>query len=334
MGQLRRNPINGRWVIIGVESGPKTPEEFERDVPIKDQKENCPFCPGNESKTPPQIIATLQSSSQSHGASWATRVVPNRFPALQREGELEKNGVGIYDRMNGIGAHEVVIEHPDHEKQMTDITEQELEKVILTYRDRCIDLAKDKRFKYLLIFKNHGFSAGASLGHSHSQLIALPVVPKNVKEEINGAEQYMEYRERCVFCDIILQERKDGVRLLDENRYFVSFCPFFPRFPFETWILPKEHQADFNETHQEEIIHLARLLRSALVRMKKRLHDPSYNFMLHTAPLDGSGADAYHWHLEIIPKLTRVAGFEWGSGFYINPIPPEDAARWLKEVTV
>ncbi len=334
MAQLRRNPIDGRWAIIGAEGGPKTPEEFERENSVKDSREDCPFCPGNESKAPSEILAIRPTSSATNTPGWLTRVIPNRFPALQIEGELDKGGVGLYDRMNGIGVHDVVIESPDHEKQMADLTDQELEKVILTYRNRSIDLAKDKRFRCLLIFKNYGFSAGASLEHPHSQLIALPIVPKSVKEEVKGAAQYLAYRERCVFCDIILQERKDVFRLLDENSSFISFCPFFSRFPFEIWILPKQHQAHFSSIPSERVIHFAQLVRSALARIKKRLRDPSYNFVLHTAPMDGGGEDVYHWHLEIIPKLTRVAGFEWGTGFYINPTPPEDAIRWLKEVTV
>ncbi|MBI1976526.1 MAG: galactose-1-phosphate uridylyltransferase [Candidatus Omnitrophica bacterium] len=330
MGQLRRNPINGQWVIVGGDSGSKSPEEFEGEKPVRDEKKNCPFCPGNESKTPLEILAYRSDGT----GSWLTRVVPNLFPALQTEGELGKSGVGVYDRMNGVGAHEVVIEHSDHEKQLADLTDQDLEKVVWTYRDRIVDLARDKRFKYLLIFKNYGFSAGASLEHSHSQLIALPIVPKSVKEEIKGAEEYLEYRDRCVFCDMILQERREGLRLLDENKYFMSFCPFFSRFPFEVWIMPREHQADFGSIRKEESGSFAQLIRATLARMKKRLRDPSYNFMLHTVPLDGSGTDAYHWHLEIIPKLAQIAGFEWGTGFYINPTPPEDAVRWLKEVTV
>jgi UDPglucose--hexose-1-phosphate uridylyltransferase len=236
--------------------------------------------------------------------------------------------------MNGVGAHEVIIEHPDHQKQLAELTDQQVEKILQAYRDRSIDLTGDKRFKYVLIFKNHGFLAGSSLEHSHSQLIALPIVPKSVREELNGVEEYLRYRDRCVFCDIIGQEAKEGVRLLDENRHFISFCPFFSRFPFEIWILPKQHQADYRKIESEEIISFAKLLRTTLVRLRKRLQDPAYNFILHTLPLNDFGEDAYHWHLEIIPKLTEITGFEWGTGFYINPAPPEDVAHWLKEVTV
>lgn len=334
MTQLRRNPINGQWVFIGVDNGLKNPEEFEREEHPGEEKKDCPFCPGNESKTPSEVSCDRPPSSPPNSTEWTTRVVPNLYPALESGGELVKSGFGIYDKMSGVGIHEVVIEHPDHTKQMADLTDQELGRVIAVYQERIQELAKDKRFQYVLIFKNYGFSAGATLEHSHTQLIALPVVPKIVREEIKGAERYLEYRDRCVFCDMILQERRDGVRLLDENKYFVSFSPFFSRFPFEIWVLPKEHRPNFSELPGQDLIHFTRLVRSALVRIKKRLKDPSYNFMLHTAPLDGSGREAYHWHLEIIPKLIRVAGFEWGTGFYVNPTPPEDATKWLKEVTV
>ena len=337
MGQLRRNPINGQWVIIGVDNTTGSPEEFKKEKEIVQGKINegkCFFCYGNESKTPSEVFADRPQSTLPNSSGWFVRVVPNRFPALQIEGELEKLGVGIYDRMNGVGAHEVIIEHPDHQKQLAEVSDDDVKRVIGAYRERSVDLSKDKRFKYLLIFKNDGFLAGASMVHSHSQLIALPIVPKSVKEELIGGEEYLKYRDRCVFCDIIGQERNDGVRLVDENRHFISFCPFFPRFPFEIWILPKEHQANYSEIHSEEMLDFARVLRTTLGRIRKRLRNPSYNFMLHTLPLDGFGNDAYHWHLEIIPKLTEIAGFEWGTGFYVNPTAPEDAASWLKEVTI
>ncbi len=334
MAQLRRNPINGQWLIIGTDSGPRKPEDFEVEQHEFKNRQNCPFCPGNESKTPPEILAYRPSQGGKNTSDWFVRVVPNKFPALQIEGGVDRSGFGVYDRMNGIGAHEVIIEHPDHEKQLADLMDHEIEKVIWCYRDRSVDLAGDKRFKYLLIFKNYGLSAGASLEHSHSQLIALPIVPKSVKEEIAGAGQYLEYRERCIFCDILHREREEGSRLIEENRHFMVFCPFFPRFPFESWIAPKLHQADFSIIQPEEVTDFARAIRSLLIRMKKRLRDPSYNFMLHTAPLGENVGDAYHWHLEIIPKLGRVAGFEWGTGFYINPTSPEESAQWLREVTV
>ena len=335
MGQLRRNPINGQWVIIGIDNTTGNPAEFKIEEHIvKQPRENCAFCPGNESQTPQEILSYRLTGAGHNNNAWLTRVIPNLFPALQIEGELEKFGIGVYDRINGVGAHEVIIEHPDHQKQLTELADEEIENVIRAYRERSVDLSGDKRLKYILIFKNHGFLAGSSMEHSHSQLIALPIVPKSVKEELAGAEEYLRYRDRCVFCDIIGQEIREGVRLLDENRFFISFCPFFPRFPFEIWVLPKQHHADFRAITKEEMTYFARLVRTTLVRVKKRLEDPSYNFMLHTQPLDEASEEIYHWHLEIIPKLTEVAGFEWGTGFYVNPTSPEDAAQWLKEITV
>jgi len=202
------------------------------------------------------------------------------------------------------------------------------------YCKRTIDLIKDKRFKYILIFKNHGPSAGASLEHDHTQLIALPMVPKNVAEELKGSQDYFRYKGRCVFCDMITQEFQEKARIVQETEYFVSICPYASRFPFETWILPKFHSANFQHMNNEEKIDLAKILKDMLARLKKVLYNPAYNFIIHSAPLSGDYKESYHWHIEIMPKLTRVAGFEWGTGFYIVPTPPEKAIHYLREVTL
>jgi len=207
-----------------------------------------------------------------------------------------------------------------------------MSEVIQKYRSRSAGLAQDKRFKYILIFKNFGSSAGASLEHGHSQIIALPMVPKMVLEEIEGARHYFEYRGRCIFCDIIQQEFQDKERIIAENKDYLAFCPFVPRYPFECWIVPKKHSPQFFEISDEEQSNLAVLLKEALCRIKMCLSNPSYNFYLHTAPVNYEKQESYHWHIEIIPKLTRVAGFEWGTGFYFVPTAPRDAARYLREI--
>jgi len=233
--------------------------------------------------------------------------------------------------MNGVGAHEVIIETPNHRESLATLPEAAVVDVLWAYRERLADLKKDPRLRYVLIFKNHGEAAGASLEHPHSQLIATPIVPIMVQEELDGAERYFRYKERCVFCDIIHQERQQGARIISDHDGFLALAPFAPRFPFETWVLPSRHQAAFEEIQQPEMASLARLLGSILRRMNQVLLDPPYNFMLHTAPLQQEHLDHYHWHLELIPKLTKVAGFEWGSGFFINPTPPEEAAQFLRE---
>jgi len=335
MSELRRDPIGGRWVIVSTDD-PMMPEHYDR-TPLKSGKaSSCPFCYGHESQTPSEIVSLRDPGTQPNSPGWQVRVVPNKFPALQIEGDLDRRGVGIYDMSNGIGAHELVVETPYHEKDLCDLTVQELTNVIHFYSQRSLDLEKDRRFKYIMIFKNYGASAGASLEHPHTQIIALPMVPKNVKEEILGAQNYYDYRERCIFCDMIRQELQEKERIIIENKNFFAFCPFVSRFPFEIWIMPKKHTGYFCQTAYEIIPDLAVVLRGVVGRIKKVFGDIGYNFIIHTSPVnsEGSGGDSYHWHLEFLPQLTKVAGFEWGTGFYIVPTPPEVAAKFLRDAQV
>jgi UDPglucose--hexose-1-phosphate uridylyltransferase len=262
------------------------------------------------------------------------RVLPNKYPALRIEGDLVKEGLGVFDMMSGVGAHEVIVDTPDHFREMADMGYAEMEEVVWAYLARSIDLRRDTRFKYILIFKNYGKSAGASLEHPHSQLIALPIVPKVVQEEIDGAARYFDYKERCVFCDMLRQEQMEKDRIIYDGRYFTAFCPYVSRFSYEIWILPKRHQSDFANLQRDSVSCLARALRDCLARIKGLLSDPSYNFIIHSAPIEGYEREDYHWHIEIMPKLTKIAGFEWGSGFYINPVPPEIAAKNLLGVKI
>lgn len=339
MPELRKDPVVGRWVIIATERG-KRPSDFKPDHEGA-SKEGCPFCEGNENKTPPEIYAIRNPHSQPNSPGWEVRVVSNKFPALRIEGEMEKRGVGVYDRMNGIGAHEVVIETPDHEKRMEMHSIESLSKVFEAFRVRIKDLENDLRFKYILIFKNEGSLAGASLSHPHSQLIATPVTPKRVKEELMGAQQYFEYKDRCVLCDILIEEQREKVRLVYENEHFVSFCPFASRFPFEIMVIPKRHDPDFHTISHNELLGFSDAMRITLAKLATALNRPQYNFVLHTGPVRWKRRgywttidQDYHWHVEIMPRLTKVAGFEWGTGFYINPTIPEEAAKFLQEAEV
>jgi UDPglucose--hexose-1-phosphate uridylyltransferase len=260
------------------------------------------------------------------------RVVPNKFPALRIEGELGKAADGIYDRMHGLGAHEIVIESERHDVDLFDLPEKRFEDVLWAYRDRLVDLKNDHRFKSVIIFKNHGAAAGASLSHSHSQLIALPVIPKRVMEEMNGCKEYYRFRDRCLFCDIVVQEMDQKVRIVEETGEFLAFAPYAPRFPFETWIVPKRHQCAYEMIEADQAKALAAVFRRTLRRLNLALENPPFNFIVHSAPFQERAADFFHWHIEIMPKLTKVAGFEWGSGFYINPTPPEESAKYLREL--
>jgi len=330
--ELRKDPIIGRWVIISTERG-KRPTDFQSVTKKRDPK-LCPFCPSNELSTPPEVYAIRQNGSKPNSPGWSLRVVPNKFPALVIEGDINREGVGIFDKMNGTGAHEVIIETPDHMKDLVDLEDEDFKNVIRAYRDRILELQNDSRFKYILVFKNQGEAAGASLEHSHSQLIATPILPKRVMEELTGAENYYNYKERCIYCDIIKQELNDNVRVVAENDMFVALEPFASRFPFETWVLPRFHESSFETIRGEAIIKLVPLLKETLKRISAALNNPPYNLMIHTSPLDNRHPKEYHWHIEIIPKLVKVAGFEWGTGFYINPTTPEDAAKFLKEVEI
>jgi len=240
----------------------------------------------------------------------------------------------MFDKMNGIGAHEVVIETPDHNAALASLPSKKIEDLLWAFRDRILDLKKDRRFKYILLFKNHGEAAGASLEHTHSQLIALPIVPIYVVEELQGAKQYYIYKERCVFCDAIRQDIDDGARVVAENESFVTLAPYAPRFPFETWILPKSHESAFENSSSNMFENLARALKLLLMKADRVLDNPPYNLVVHTSPAQDPANEYYHWHIEFMPKLTKTAGFEWGTGFYINPTPPEEAARFLLEASV
>ena len=329
MPELRRDPIIGRWVIIAAERG-KRPYDF---VIEKDKTKGgfCPLCPGNESITPPEVLAYGRPNHAPNGPGWKLRVVPNKFPALIIEGELDKRGEGIYDKMNGIGAHEVIIETPNHSETLATMPVEQLSMIFHAYKDRIIDLTRDERFKYIIVFKNYGRSAGASLEHSHSQLIALPIVPQIIQEELDGCLRYFDYKERCVFCDIIRQEQQQDLRIIEENEEFITLSPFAPRSPFEMWVLPKRHQSRFTSVDDMQVGKLSELFSSTMKRLSKTLPNVPYNFMLHTAPVRESKLEHYHWHIELMPKLSTAAGFEWGTGFHINTVPPEEAAKILKE---
>jgi UDPglucose--hexose-1-phosphate uridylyltransferase len=270
------------------------------------------------------------------------RVVPNKFPALRVEGTLDRQGAGMYDRMQGIGAHEIIIEGPAHDKDIPDLSVHQIYLVLRAWRDRVADLMRDPRFRYILIFKNFGETAGATLDHPHSQLIAMPVTPRSVAVQLDAARQHYHLKERCIYCDVMRQEVEERKRIVSIDEHFVTWCPYASRFPFETWMAPRHHSHDFALSSDELLRYMAVNLRDALWRMNRALGNPPYNLVMHSAPntlhrpvraryWETLSAD-FHWHIEIFPRLTRTAGFEWGSGMYINPTPPEDAAGYLREI--
>ena len=325
MPQLRKDPVTGRWVIISADRARRV-SDFTRTGELPKSQGVCPFCRGHEALTPPEILTYRENGS----GAWNTRVIPNKFPALRVEGVLERAGEGLYDQMSGIGAHEVIIETPEHKSSLAELPEKRVEDLFWAFRDRILDLKRDTRLRYILLFKNHGEAAGASLEHTHSQLIALPVVPIQVQEELEGSRRYFAFKERCVFCDMVRQE-SGGARVILETEEIVVISPYAARFPFETWVLPRTHNSHFETAHPSLIQSLAWAVRSTIRKMEKVLEYPAYNFLIHTAPTQEGPIEHYHWHLEIIPRLTRVAGFEWWAGFYINPTPPEESAQFLRD---
>lgn len=358
MPELRRDPIIGRWVIISTErakrpdqfgpsagSGPNPEcvEEFSANQIEKEEfasGEKCPFCEGNESMTPSEIYALRKPGSRTNGPGWETRVIPSISPLLKIETGLDRRGHGMYDLMNARGAHEIIIETPQHLRESQLSLEQSVRSMNVIL-DRIQDLEKDPWIKYVMVFKNYGKAAGGGhIKHSRVQLIGTPVNLKRVKEELAGAKFYYNYRERCVFCDIIRQELAIQKRVVAESKNFIALMPFASRFPFETWFLPKSHSCDFYRIDRNGVPDLTDLLRTVFMKMRKAIGDFPFNFISHSAPfrrdMGKSGywetiEKDYHWHFELLPILTRVAGFEWGSGFYINPLPPEDACKFVKE---
>jgi UDPglucose--hexose-1-phosphate uridylyltransferase len=342
MSELRHEPISKRWVIIATERS-RRPTDFSLAPTEMPSADNCPFCMGNESKTPPEISA-LRNGTAPNTPGWTVRVIPNKYPALMIEGEPGRKGVGLYDKMRGIGAHEVIIESPDHTLNLCDMPVSQIEQILLVYQERLKDLMRDPRFKYCLIFKNHGAVAGASLAHPHTQLIATPVTPREVAIELENSKGHHQVKERCLICDLIQQEIETGERIVSIGESYVSYAPFASRFPFEIFFAPRMHSHSFAEVSHHEMAGIARGLKDTLLRLKTILRDPPYNFVLHTSPNQHTSPKRsnywdtlpfdYHWHIEILPRLTRVAGFEWGTGFYINPTAPEEAAMFLREAEI
>ncbi|MBM4354761.1 MAG: DUF4931 domain-containing protein [Deltaproteobacteria bacterium] len=336
--QLRHDPVQKRWVIVASERGHR-PVEFQRPTLADGNGRDCPFCAGREGLTPPSIAQYPYNAAHN---GWRVRVVPNKFPALRVEGDLERTAAGPYDMVSGVGAHEVVIETPDHAARLAELSVEQIALVLRVYRDRLVDLRKDTRFRYILVFKNSGAAAGASLAHSHSQIMATPITPRTVAMELVSAQEHYRLKERCIFCDLLEFEHQSGERMVWMDQFFATYCPYASRFPFEMQLYPRRHSHDFALQDDDLLLKLAHHLKEVLRRMNRALDNPPYNFLLHTCPSVLSKSTRarwwetleadWHWHLEILPRLTNVAGFEWGTGFYINPTAPEVAARYLRQV--
>lgn len=338
MSELRRDPVAGYWTIIATERS-RRPIEFVPKIPAEERP--CPFCEGKEAETTGEVYAIRRAGTKPNAPGWSVRAIRSKMPLLDEPDGTERSGIGLYDVMQASGAHEIIIESPRHAHGLDELSVPDIENVIRVYRERVNSLSKDERYRYALLFKNHGLISGSAkdvIQHTRSQLIGLPVTPKRVKEELIAAKNYYERHKRCVFCDVMRQESIDGTRTVSENPSFYAFCPFASRVPFESWILPKKHMSDFGKIDDAAIGHLSAILKDCLTKLKTLLNDPPYNLILHTAPYRhkepaggwGTIEEDFHWYLQISPRLAREAGFEWGTGIHINPTPPEDAAGLLR----
>jgi UDPglucose--hexose-1-phosphate uridylyltransferase len=337
MHELRKDILLGRWVAIL--SNSRTPAEYPLAHEERTGQDTCALCAGHEHETPAEITSIRRPSTQKNAPGWWVRAIPSFHPLFQIEGELGRKGVGIYDMMNSIGANEILIESPEHNRKPEDLGIEQMSRVITLYRDRVADLHKDARLRYVLIYKDSGKEAGAIFSHPVSFLMATPVIPKTVKDELDNAKLYYSYKERCIFCDIMSEELRVGERIILETRNFVAFCPYAGQFPFESWIVPKRHCCAFHEITNDEIEDMGRILMAVLQKLRKVFNDPPFNYYIHTAPnmVPRRGhwhtlGEDFHWHLELIPRLVRTSGFEWGSGFYVLYTSPENAAKYLREV--
>jgi UDPglucose--hexose-1-phosphate uridylyltransferase len=336
MPELRQNPATKEWVIIATERA-RRPEDF---APAKPQEQpetvnHCPFCECNENLTPPEILSYRSYGTRPNSPGWWIRIVPNKFPALIPQGNVRRIKHDAFFRyMDGVGEHEVIIEHPRHDQTIAIMEQKQVEEIFLAYRERYITLSQDPRFELVMIFKNHGIAAGTSVRHPHSQVIATPITPIHIRHILEEAMRYFDDNGECVFCTMIAKEASSKERIFFETDNFVVFVPFAASSPFETWVLPKKHDSSFEATTPERVKELAFVMRTVLSKIFRSLNNPDYNYIIRSSPCHEKDVEYYHWHIQIIPKVTAVAGFELGSGIYINTVIPENAAKFLRETPV
>ncbi|GBE35803.1 galactose-1-phosphate uridylyltransferase [bacterium BMS3Bbin06] len=332
MNELRREPLLGRWV--SVLSSSLKPQDYT--PPEKTRHGGpCTLCPG-ESEDNSREIYRLSDDK----GDWSVKVIQRTAGVFTLEGDLGRHGVGMYDKMNSIGTNEIVIESPDHDRPAEDLGPEQMRRVINVFLTRMFELEKDPRLRYIMIHKNYGLPSADTYGHPHSLITAVPVIPKRIKEELDGSKRYYEYKERCIFCDLLREEERLNERIILKTEHFFTFAPFAARFPFEVWIVPIHHRCSFRDISEDEKNDLAYTLTVSLKKLRKVLNNPPYNYIIHTAPSriprrnqwHTLGED-FHWHIEVMPRIRRLSGFELGSGMYTLSTSPEDAAKYLKEVS-
>jgi len=338
MSEWRKDPILDRWVIIA-KNRAERPLELTDAPAARSRDTKCPFCEGNEHDTPHEIAAVRANGTSLDQPGWQVRVVPNRYPAVVTAPPSDPcsddfyqatPGDSFYLTTPGVGAHEVIIESPQHLVSVSELSEETLRDVFGMYRSRLLALKEDKRLAHATIFKNVGAAAGASIEHTHSQLIATPLVPTQIALELDGGERFYRSHRRCAYCETLERELALGERIVLETPRFVTFCPFASRFPYETWIVPREHSSHYETLSLAQAAQLGQIMKRSIEKIEAVLDRVAYNSIIHTAPFDTFDLDHYHWHIEIIPRVTKTAGFEWGTGLFINSVPPEEAATVLR----
>ncbi|MFH1612659.1 MAG: galactose-1-phosphate uridylyltransferase [bacterium] len=331
--ELRQDITNRSWVIIAP-SRSKKPSDFEKKNQIKEKiqpqySSDCPFCLGNEKQDENREVIRIGNKK-----NWKIRILKNKFPALEEKGKRIWKVNGIKRLMLGIGIHEVIVETPYHNLTLATMTQNHVKEILKAYLLRSSQIAKDKRIEQIIIFKNHKEMAGASLIHSHSQIIATPIIPFQTKIYLEESARYFDNTGECIFCKIIKDELKEKIRIVLENKSFVSLVPYGASSPFHLWIIPKKHNASFLKITSNEINDLSSILKNTLAKLYFGLNDPAYNYVLCSSPIDILKSDSLHWYINIVARVTKIAGFEIGSGMFINPIPPEESADFLRKVKI
>ncbi|MEW6051039.1 MAG: galactose-1-phosphate uridylyltransferase [Candidatus Zixiibacteriota bacterium] len=331
MSEFRQNQATKEWVIMAPERG-KRPSDLRKQqpqrAPIPEFRDDCPFCPGHEEATDEAVYV------QPVEGQWAVRVVPNKYAALQPHLAATRSHVGRFLAAKGFGIAEVVIEHPKHHVTIATMATTEVQEVLRAYRQRQRALSKNDKINLVSVFRNHGAQAGTSLEHPHSQIIATPIVPPHVRYPLEQAVLHYDKHGTCVYCDMLEEERRQQERIIAETSHFAVFCPFAARSPFECRIYPKRHTASFLSVDDNELADLAAVLRDLLGRLHYGLNDPDYNMIIRSSPIGDEDTRHLHWYMVIIPKISIPAGFEIGSGIFINTVPPEESARFLREISV
>lgn len=331
MPEIRQNLITRQWVIIATERA-RRPEDFgkreEKKVVLPSYVPTCPFCPGNEHKTPAETFRI------SRNGDWQVRVVPNKFAALSGVGARVRSTIGTKRTVTGVGVHEVIIETPDHSMTTALLSDAEVVQILEAYKQRYDSVIRDERVEQVTLFKNHGAAAGTSLEHPHSQLIGTPLTPSQVRDRMEVALRYYDEEGECIFCRTLHEELDEGTRIIVESEHFAAFTPFAALSPFHIWIFPKRHAASFALIQENEKHDLARVLRQVLRKLYEALDNPDYNYTIRNAPYDAESVKYYHWYLSIVPRVTQIAGFELGSGMFINTALPEDTAEYLRRIEV